>query len=161
VLKIRVIGDDVVAERFRRMPDGIRRALLAKVFTLTLLLEAHVKNDKLSGQVLNTRSGRLKRSIQGSVEDNGDIITGSVFSSGDVPYAAIQEFGGTTSPHDIVPVKAKALSFMMHGKQVFAKIVHHPGSKIPERSYLRSALSDMKQQIVTELEQATREAVRR
>ena len=71
-----------------------------------------------------------------------------------MPYADIQEYGGRTSPHDIVPVKAQALRFMMEGKTVFAKIVHHPGSLIPERSYLRSALSDMQNQIVSELEQA-------
>ena len=38
----------------------------------------------------------------------------------------------------------------MHGAPVFAKIVHHPGSQIPARSYLRSALADMGDQILAE-----------
>ena len=161
MLSVRIVGTDRVAERFRSMPESVRTALLRKVTSLTLLLEAHVKNDKLSGQVLNTVSGRLKRSIQGEVRDDGYRITGSVFSSGDVPYASIHEFGGRTSPHDIFPVKAQALSFMMGGKRVFAKYVRHPGSLMPERSYLRSALSDMKTQIAEEMTDAVRKAVKR
>ena len=161
MLSVKIVGTDRVAERFRHMPEAVRVALLKKVTTLTLLLEAHVKRDKLSGQVLNTVSGRLKRSIQGEVRDDGYRITGSVFSAGDVPYAGIHEFGGRTSPHDIFPVKAQALSFMMNGKRVFAKHVRHPGSLMPERSYLRSALSDMKTQITEEMTTAVREAVKR
>jgi phage gpG-like protein len=159
MLAIRITGSEEVQRRFANMPAGVRAALRAKVFALTLMLEAHVKNDKLSGQVLNTVTGRLKRSIQSRVTEDESLITGSVFSSGDVPYAAIHEFGGKTSPHDIVPVKAKALAFMMNGKMVFAKIVHHPGSVMPERSYLRSSLDDMHDRIVNELTQAVRGAV--
>ena len=160
MLKITVTGTDAVARRFQNMPENVRRDLMAKVLSLTIRLENHIKNDKLSGQVLKTVTGRLKRSIQYRVTDTGAMITGSVFSTADVPYAAIHEFGGRTSPHDIVPVKAKALAFMMEGKQVFAKIVHHPGSNIPERSYMRSSLKDMRTQIREEIEQVVREAVR-
>lgn len=160
MLLVRVTGSDDVVRRMRGLPDVVHRALLAKVYELTLRLEAHVKNDKLSGQVLNTVSGRLKRSIQSGVSDSPDRITGSVFSSGDVPYAGINEFGGKTAAHDIVPVKKQALAFMMGGKQVFAKIVHHPGSVMPERSYLRSSLGDMRSQIKDEMTAAVREALR-
>jgi hypothetical protein len=46
--------------------------------------------------------------------------------SGDVKYAAIQEFGGAFPPHEIVPSKAKALAFVLGGKQVFAAQVTLP-----------------------------------
>jgi hypothetical protein len=49
---------------------------------------------------------------------------------------------------------------MFEGKYTFAKIVHHPGSIIPERSYLRSALGEMSGLIQSEIEKAAREAVR-
>lgn len=161
MLKITVSGTDAVDRRFRNMPDSVRRALTTKVLSLVLRLETHIKNDKLSGQVLNTVTGRLKRSIHHQVsETSTGAIVGSVFSTGDVPYASIHEFGGQTSPHVIVPVKAKALAFMMEGKEVFAKIVHHPGSRIPQRSYLRSSLADMRETIRSEIAQAVREAVR-
>jgi phage gpG-like protein len=85
---------------------------------------------------------------------DGDRITARVFSSGDVKYARIQEYGGRTPAHDIVPSKARALAFLIGGETVFARIVHHPGSTIPARSYLRSSLADMAGTIRDELNEA-------
>lgn len=160
MLNIQISGTDEVLKRLKSKPAQVRSALLQKVYILTLKLEAHVKNDKLSGQVLNTVSGRLKRSIQSKIVDSGETITGQVFSSKDVPYNAIQEFGGKTSAHLILPNKAKALAFMYEGKMTFARVVHHPGSVIPERSYLRSALADMKPEIIAELTDEVKKALR-
>jgi hypothetical protein len=69
--------------------------------------------------------------------------------------------GGHTAAHDIVPTKAEALAFMMGGQQVFAKIVHHPGSRIPERSFMRSGLFDMADEIVAGIRAAALEGARR
>lgn len=121
----------------------------------TIELQAHVIRDKLSGQVLNVRSGDLRRSIQEEAPlTEGTGVFGRVFSSGDVKYARIHEYGGRTAPHDIVPNKAEALAFMIGGKQVFAKVVHHPGSQMPERSFLRSALADRAVEIGSALKEA-------
>lgn len=66
-----------------------------------------------------------------------------------VPYAAIHEFGGQTSPHIIVPKRKKFLAFRgRDGKMVFTKKVKHPGSRIPPRPYLAPALRSSKQKIV-------------
>ena len=160
MLSIRVTGSDAVRDRLRGMPEEVQRALLAKVHALTLELEAHVKMDKLSGQVLHVITGRLRRSIYSDVRTEGDAVIGRVFSSGDVPYAAIHEFGGRTAPHDIYPVKKQALSFMQSGKRAFYRHVRHPGSRIPERSYLRSSLDDMRDRIVREMTDAVEESLR-
>ena len=58
-------------------------------------------------------------------------------------YAAIHEFGGTIPPHEIVPDKARALAFLVGGKQAFAARVQMPAVTMPERSYMRAALSEM------------------
>jgi len=71
-------------------------------------------------------SGRLASSITPS----HDATTATV--STNVVYAAIQNFGGTTSPHVIEPKNAKALHF----GGIFAKRVNHPGSKIPARPFM-------------------------
>lgn len=140
--------------RLEAMPGEIRAALLRKMDALRLQLEDHVKNDKLSGQVLKVGSGRLRDSIVSELVDDGDALSVTIASSGDVKYAAIQEFGGKTAAHDILPNKAKVLAFVSGGAQVFAKIVHHPGSTIPERSYLRSSLADMRDEIISGLKAA-------
>lgn len=137
-----------------QIPAAVAETVAAKVRVLTTNLQAHVVGDKLQGQVLNHRTGALSRSIQQSVESSGGITTGEVYSSGDVKYAAIHEFGGTTPAHDILPNKAEALAFMIGGQQVFAKVVHHPGSRMPERSFLRSSLADMADAIVDGIREA-------
>jgi phage gpG-like protein len=115
---------------------------------------------KLSGGVLQTRTGALAASIgvQGPTIQDDRVVT-TVFSGGDLKYAAIQEYGGVTAPHDILPSRAKALAFLAGGEQVFAKLVHHPGSHIPARSYLRSSLDEMADQIDSEMKSAVIDAL--
>jgi phage gpG-like protein len=111
--------------------------------------------ENLSNKVLRRVTGRLATSMRRRVEDNGDnfnIIFGS-----NVPYAAIHEFGGRTPPHDIVPKRASVLSFMLGGNRVFAKVVHHPGSTIPARPYIRPAIAENR----VKLESGIRESVAR
>lgn len=136
------------------VPAQVVATVTTKMRAITKNLQRHVIADKLHGQVLKQRSGALARSIQEDVQTEGDTIIGEVFSAGDVKYAAIHEWGGVTAPHDIVPTKAEALAFVIGGKQVFARIVHHPGSHIPERSYLRSSLADQASEIVAGLKEA-------
>lgn len=119
------------------------------VFRAVTWIEAAAKAN-LGGAVLQPRTGRLRNSIFKDVrEDTRGIIEGVVGSEG-VPYARIHELGGVTKPHRIEPKSGKALAFMSRGQQVFAKFVNHPGSKIPERSYLRSALAANEQKIMDE-----------
>ena len=150
-------GADALAARFEVMPAAVQAAVCAKAANLAERLRAHVVDDKLSGQVLRRKTGALAASIGADVTVDGDRVVARVFSSGDVKYARIQEYGGRTPAHDIVPVKAKALAFL--GGTAFARIVHHPGSTIPERSYLRSSLADMAGVITAELKAAVAEAL--
>lgn len=156
MLNIQITGDREVIARFTAMPDRIRRALLKKVTQLSLQLEGHIKSDKLSGQVLHVRSGKLRASIFSTATQTGDRTEGRAASSGDVKYAAIHEFGGTIDIPEIT-AKGKALAFMMNGKQVFFKKVAAHTVTMPERSFMRSSLADMKDQIITEMTQAVRE----
>ncbi len=73
-----------------------------------------------------------------------------------MPYAAIYEYGGQTAPHEIRPVNARALHFMAGGGDVFAMVVHHPGSKIPQRSYMRSSLAELRDKLLMNMERAGR-----
>jgi phage gpG-like protein len=126
---------------------------------LAVALEAKIQ-QKLSGGVLNTRSGALASSIIATVDESSADVAVRIGTSGDVKYAAIQEFGGTIPPHEIVPDKAKALAFAVGGKQVFAARVNLPAVTMPERSYLRSSLAEMAEEIVEGLSDAVVEAIR-
>lgn len=150
LMNVTIVGDKELIAHLQRMPGAVQAALKIKVTQLALQLENYVKTQKLNGQVLNRISGRLARSISNKITATAQEIIARVFSSGDVKYAAIHEFGGRTSPHVIEPKKAHALAF---GGQFYAK-VNHPGSKMPERSYLRSSLRDMSTQISLGMKEA-------
>jgi HK97 gp10 family phage protein len=160
MLNLTLVGDKELVARLNAMPEKVRTALVRKVTALALKLEAKVKG-KLSNQVLHVQTGALRRSIFNKVENSATAVTGKVASSGDVKYAGIHEFGGKTRAHIIEPKKAQALAFMMGGKTVFAKRVNHPGSKMPERSFLRSSLKDMQVEITTGMTEAVKQAVQK
>jgi phage gpG-like protein len=151
-------GLEQTSARLEGYPAALQAALGAKAGELAAALADLVKNDKLAGGVLNARSGALSASIAASVTAEADGVLASVGSEGDVKYAAIQEYGGKTSAHEILPAKANVLAFAFDEAQHFARRVEHPGSAIPERSYLRSALEDMKDDILAALADAAAEA---
>jgi phage gpG-like protein len=155
MLKVDVLDDYTAA--LAAMPDRVRQALSNKANVLALALEAKIQ-QKLSGTVLNTRSGALARSIIATVDDAAAGVSVRIGASGDVKYAAIHEFGGTIPPHEIVTDKAKALAFLVGGKQVFAARVNLPAVTMPERSYLRSSLAEMADEIREGLGEAVSEA---
>ena len=153
------IDDKAVIARLASIPSGVRDALTRKITALRLMLEARVKM-KLSGEVLNVRTGALRQSIFSETVATESEIAGQIASSGDVKYARIHEFGGTTVPHDIFPRKGQALKFMVGAETVFAKSVRHPGSVMPERNFMRSALAEMKDEIVAEITKAATDAAK-
>jgi hypothetical protein len=158
MLSVTLTGADELNAKLDALPTAVVAAIAAKSAPLAAQLLGLV-GQKLGGAVLKPRSGALAASI--GVDGpaiSGDHVVTTVFSGGDLKYAAIQEYGGVTAPHDILPSRAKALAFVMGGQQVFARIVHHPGSHIPERSYLRSSLAEMAAQIEREMKAAVVEA---
>lgn len=154
MLTVQVRTDTQLIETLANPSPFVMRALEARVRALAIKLEAKIKSEKLSGQVLNVRSGALRRSIAHDVMVGPLGVVGRVFSSANVPYARIHEFGGRTGPHTILPTKASVLAFTVGGRKVFAKRVNHPGSKMPERSYMRTSLHEMQAEIVAGLQQA-------
>lgn len=140
------------------VPERIRQALSSKANALAAALQDKIQ-QKLSGGVLNVRSGALARSIVTTVDDASANVSVRIATS-DVKYAGIHEFGGTIPPHEIVPNKAKALAFAIGGKQVFAARVNLPAATMPERSYMRSSLAEMADEIRDELSETVVEAMR-
>lgn len=140
-VSVEMRGVEEIIARFDGLPMARMEVLKDKIGGLIDELRALVR-ENLSGVKLIEQSGLLYNSIQKDLQSSGDVVEGRVYSEG-VPYAAIQEYGGHTSPHEIVMTNAKALRFEAYGKTVFAKKVNHPGSKIPEARYMRGALEQM------------------
>ena len=131
---------------------GLNPALMVEISktttSLAIQLVAYIKSQKLNGQVLKNRTGNLSRSINQKVTESSNSVTAVVGAGENAPYARIHEYGGKTSPHIIEARNAKALAFMSGGKQIIVKRVNHPGSVMPERSFLRTALAEFEPKIM-------------
>ena len=111
-----------------RMPV-LREALRIKMTGLMLMLAAHIVGDKLSGQVLHHRTGKLIDSVrlnpsQATASEN-EVAGGVESSGGPAWYGRGWELTGFKA-HEIVPVNKKALAFMLDGKQVIVRRVMVP-----------------------------------
>ena len=137
------------------MPEKVHQKVRNAVDKLTILLQNRVRGQKLAGQVLKYHTHHLQQSIQRRVEDSATSVVGIVFNNKALaPYGAIHEYGGVIPAHEIVAKKAQALAFLWNGKMSFFKKVQIPNVTMPERSFLRSSLSDMQGQIIADLKQA-------
>lgn len=83
-------------------------------------------------------TGRLRASIR--IERRRTLTLRSVYTIGsDVEYADMVH--GGTRPHIIRPRRAQVLRFQVGGRVVFAKVVHHPGTRA--RPFLDRALREV------------------
>jgi phage gpG-like protein len=137
-----LVGESELMARMGRMYPNAKKGLLEAVTRLAIQLQRNVVKDKLSGQVLNVRSGTLRRSIS-QLATNQLVSQTETSTEGrvgtNVEYAHIHEYGGTIARHSKKGV----------GRAVY-----------PERSFLRSAMREMESQIKTELENALKQAVK-
>ena len=117
-----------------------------------------MQQDKLSGQVLKSRSGSLRSSIDLTVDQSGGAITASV-SSGS-RYAGAQEYGfaGTVSVRTSLRRITKAFGRPIAETTINVR-AYDRRMDLPERSFLRSALEDMGPAVREEVQAALTEAV--
>jgi len=151
---LELVLDDHASAALAALPERIRAALEAKAGRLAAQLQAKIR-QKLSGGALDMKSGALAGSIGVTTDASDAAISVRIATAADVKYAAIHEFGGTIPPHQILPDKTRALAFAIGGKQIFAARVNLPAITMPERSYMRSSLAEM----ADEIRQGTQEAV--
>ena len=154
-ITIKVEGLDRVVQHFDALPERFRAQLRPAIIELTRELTSRVR-QKLSGGVLNIRSGKLLASIQSELIEEPTRIFGQVSSVG-VIYAAIHEYGGIIKH----PGSSKFQSWVgSDGKRVFTHFTKPHDIPIPERSYMRSSLAEMEAQIVARLTAASMPAAR-
>ena len=101
MIKGELLGGDELASAMKLKAPALQDNFGKAIGRLVLTLTRNVKQDKLSGQALNVRTGRLRRSINGTTTDlDTSHPEGSVGTN--VKYARAHEFGFSGS----VPVKA-------------------------------------------------------
>lgn len=143
-----VTGGRETAKKLRGEGKQVREAVRKTMGRLVLELLVKVKRDKLSGQALNVRTGRLRRSITQRVEVHGTTIEGVVGTN--VEYAKFHEYGPSVKDE----LKKHKEGFKAALKP--SKPALNPDD-LPPRSFLRSALKELKQHNHEEIERTVKE----
>jgi hypothetical protein len=156
MITLQLVGDREVIAKLAAMPEGMR-AGLARAITRLSLEGERLSKQKLSGEVLNVRTGALRSGVHAlPTTSSSTEVKGGWGSS--VWYGKLHEMG---VPHswEIRPKSARVLAFEIGGRTIFAMHVTHP--PLPERSFMRSALREMQPRIQSEIEAAVSQELHR
>jgi phage gpG-like protein len=151
-MSIRTIGDERVVSEFKALGPKARDAAATSVGRLALMLQARITTQKLTGQVLRVRTGTLRRSVDNDVQVSDTEILGIVFTN--LEYAAKHEYGftGTESVKSHMRTMRMAWGRPMKEPKEVTVRAHTRNIDYPARSYMRTALQEMKPQIESDIE---------
>ena len=162
MLKISFASDPRVIEGLKTKGSQVVQTLSTKLTALMLQLSSYIVSRKLSGQVLHRVTGVLAGSVHAvPTAQEGTRLIGAVESSGGPAfYGRIFEMGegahGGMSTW-VVPVKARALSFVVDGRRVFAqRVLRHP---LAARPFMSTSLEENAAKIRAQLDAALNEVI--
>lgn len=137
MIDITLIGLKELQANLGKVDPATRSRLRTFMAAFTIRLRDQVQTN-IVDRFKST--GPLYQSIQSVVEEDTGSVTGRVFSQG-VRYAAIQEYGGTIQH----PGSNKLQVFPgRDGKMIFTRRTAPHAINIPERSYARLALVQLR-----------------
>lgn len=161
MIEITVTGQDRVYAMLKGLPPRVFGEVKDEVSRLTIALLRYVKERKLSGDPLHNRTGTLRAKVNQRVVSDAQAVVGTVGVK--LSYAAAHEFG--------VDKEVQVKEHLVRIKQAFGKPLASPVTfimpahgrhmKLPQRSFLRSALKDMSPEIQKGLRDALARAVRK
>jgi hypothetical protein len=158
MLNLSFDGSDVrVAEMLRLKGPTIVQAVMGKMNALMLQLQAKIVGEKLQGQVLKHRTGKLAASIREiPAVLEGGTVTGAVEGGGGPAwYGRIHEYGG------IFDVKGRMIT-MVFGRKVLVPRMSKPYSiNFPQRSFMRTSLEESRADIFASLTQTVQEEMKK
>lgn len=160
MLRMEFIGGDVLVALLRAYGDKVQTAVVKSVARSALKLQSEVMENRLSGQVLNVRTGNLRRSIHQRVTNTGSAVIGEVNTN--VRYGVAHEYGfsGTVNVKASLRQVRQAFGRPLKSPRYVQVRAHSRNVKLPERSFLRTALRDLKPEIEADLRNSVKGALR-
>ena len=152
-----LVGVGAALDRLRAMREAAGSGIARAIAKLGIDLQNDVRQNKLSGQVLQARSD-LRQSIAVQIDQSDTAVSATVYS--DLDFAAAQEYGFTGT----VDVRASLRQIKeAFGHPITAETIgvgaYTRRMDLPQRSFLRSALDDMTPDIGASVEDALRQAL--
>lgn len=173
MIRIEVRGTEAVIAKLRGFSARLQTELSRAINQEAFALQSYIQSAKLSGQVLQVKTGALRSSIYYRMEESKEQVVGIVYAPlSQVPYAGIQEYGGTINHPGGTAyfISGRSGGEYVAGGPTF--VANRSGIayalprtrphviKIPERSFMRSSLDDRKSNIVNALQDAVVRAIK-
>lgn len=155
----RISGSREVAAKLRKRRPAVYAAIKESLTRSALKLVNRVKSQKLSGQVLNVQTGRLRRSITAAFKEESGVFKAMVGTN--VWYGKLWEYGFDGA----MQVKAHTRKVTkVFGRDLRAAVVasvraHTRNVHMKERSFLRSALAESRSSINEDLRKRVAKAM--
>lgn len=159
MIRAEIIGANQIKAKLDALGPKLQTELSKSVTKLCLELTRRIKQDKLSGQVLKVKSGQLRRSVTFKVKNTPAGPTGEVGTN--LPYAKAHEFGfkGTVDIKSHLRMVKQAWGKPITPTQV-AVSPHQRKVNMPERSFMRTALKEMEENIRVEMIEAVKRSMK-
>jgi hypothetical protein len=154
MIGVTITGEEMLVDRLASFPERLRRRLVATMERLGDDLAERV-SAKLSGEVLTRQSGRLSAGVAAVVDEGADALSLRLGISGDVPYAAYQEFGfrGQEAVRAYLRRVKQAFGRAIAEREVVVKS-HTRRVDYPAHSFVRAALAEIDPEISASVEGA-------
>jgi phage gpG-like protein len=138
MIEFSLTGADELTDRLDAIAARLQTEVQAGLAEAAERLRREIVDNRLSGQVLKARSGRLRASITVAAGSQ------SVSVTSDAPYAAAQEFGfdGVETVRAHVRRIREAFGRRIAAKAVTVRSIAR-AMHLPARSFMRSALADL------------------
>ena len=128
-----ITGDKELLLYLGQIPSSIEANVTREIANILSLLKTYVKDQKLSGQALNIRSGNLRNSVTDSITSARDQVIGTLSATGvsdrGFPYGYVHEYN------------------LGHYKEV------------KDHSYMRTSLAENEELIMSRLNDAIERAI--
>lgn len=165
MIGLEIIGAERVIRALGDAPVKIEAAAKSSLDAWAAELAGYIKAEKLSGDPLHRRSGRLSASVHPVTSHTADTVSGGAGGGAGVPYAKIHEFGGEINhPGGTAYFVSALLGHTFFVSNASAMADRLPRTKphvipMPERSYMRSAFNERAPSGIEQLRAAVKAAI--
>lgn len=165
-VSLQISGIDGVITRLEQLPATVQVSAKSTLDAWAVQLAGYIKASKLSGDPLHRRSGRLSSSVHPVTQSSASTVSAGAGGGAGVPYARIQEYGGTIhhpggTAFFISQLLGGRAFFVSNASSLAASLPRTQPHDInmPERSYMRSGFRDQAPNGIAQLRAAIKEAI--
>lgn len=159
MIRGKIFGDDRTVTVLFNVSERVKDALRNTIGRNALRLRRKVMQEKLTGQALKVRTGTLRRSIDSTVLNTSDSSVGVVGTN--VIYGRVHEYGfaGTSIKGDLQKRKKAWKGALKNPALAHVAPVQGSSTLLPARSFLRSALAEMGEDFIKDVDETVRKAL--